>query len=190
MRKSIGRRPLLAGAALAGGSLIGSGMGWTAGGPPLDGDMARWVMETSPPESPPFTVQTADGTTLGPADFEGRLILMNFWATWCKPCIAEMGSLDRLQAAYAGQPMEVVAVSIDRGGAAVVTPFFAEKGIETLAVYLDPAGNTPVAFKSRGVPTTILLSPDGRVLGRFEGPAEWDEPAARALIDHFLAQMS
>ena len=190
MRKSIGRRPLLAGAAGLGGLAAMGGVARAAGGPPLEGDMADWVLEAAPPPVPGFGIRTPEDDLLGPDAFAGRLILMNFWATWCEPCVAEMPSLNSLQAAYADRPMEVVAVSIDRGGMAAVEPFFEKKGLTALRIYLDPTGNTPVLFEARGVPTTILISPDSRILGRLTGDAHWDSPQAHRFVDHFLAETS
>ncbi|MEO1249005.1 MAG: TlpA disulfide reductase family protein [Pseudomonadota bacterium] len=156
--------------------------------PPLDGDMEGWLLDAAPSPTPDYVIQAADGASIGPDELAGNYILMNFWATWCAPCVEEMPSLDRLQAAYQDQPLKVVAVSIDRGGLRAVEPFFDRVGIENLEVYLDPMAHTMVAFKTRGVPTTLLISPDGKLLGRFEGEAEWDGPAAKALVDYYLGQ--
>jgi len=161
-----------------------------AGGPPLEGDMAKWQLESSPSQVPDFAITTADDTVLGPDAFAGDIVLMNFWATWCGPCVEEMPSLDRLQAAYADKPLKVVAVSIDRGGLRAVQPFFEKNGIDALDVYLDKVSGTMVAFKARGVPTTLLIDANGHLLGRFEGEAEWDSPEAKAVIDYYLAQQT
>lgn len=175
-----------------GTALILGLLAWNAvaGGPPLDGDMAEWQLESSPATVPDFAITAADGTILGPDAFDGNIVLMNFWATWCGPCVEEMPSLDRLQAAYADKPLKVVAVSIDRGGLRAVEPFFDRNGINTLDVYLDKTSNSMVAFKARGLPTTLLIDGNGHLLGRFEGEAEWDSPDAEAMIDYYLALQS
>ncbi|MEQ8966302.1 MAG: TlpA disulfide reductase family protein [Azospirillaceae bacterium] len=157
----------------------------TVAGPPLDGPMESFVREDPPAPAPAATLETPDGE-VALADFEGRVVLLNFWATWCGPCVEEMPALDTLQAELADRPFDVVAVSIDRGGAAEVRPFFEAHGIEALDIFLDPLGATPRAFEALGLPTTVLIDPEGRVVGRYAGAAPWDGPEARALIEHYM----
>jgi len=154
--------------------------------PPLDGPMASFALTTPPEPAPDVAFETPAGGTVGLADFRGRVILLNFWATWCGPCVEEMPALDALQAALGDRPFDVVAVSIDRGGAADVQPFYDAHGIGNLAVYLDPLGAAPRAFEALGLPTTVLIDPQGRVVGRYTGAAPWDGAAARALIEHYV----
>jgi thiol-disulfide isomerase/thioredoxin len=108
------------------------------------------------------------------ADFKGKVVLLNIWATWCGPCRKEMPALDRLQAALGGRDIEVVALSIDRGGLDVVRKFSAEVGIRNLTMYLDSSGQAVRQLGAVGLPTTLLIDRDGREIGRLMGPAEWD----------------
>ena len=108
------------------------------------------------------------------ADFRGKTVLLNLWATWCPPCREEMPSLDRLQKALGGPAFEVVALSIDAEGAPIVERFYKELGIDALAIYVDPGLAAPSALKTPGLPTTLLIDAQGRELGRHAGPAEWD----------------
>lgn len=119
------------------------------------------------------------------ADFEGKPVIVNFWATWCQPCLKEMPSLDRLQAALDGR-LAVAAVSQDRGGAKRVGPFVAEMGLTKLKIYLDPKGDLGHAFNLRGLPTSIVIDSKGRVVGQVEGGAEWDSVKMMDVLKPFL----
>lgn len=134
----------------------------------------------------PLTFTDAKGTTLSLADFGGRSVLLNIWATWCPPCRKEMPSLDRLQAQRGGKDFEVVALSVDKGGIAQVRPFYEETKIVNLAIYTDTASAAMAALRLVGLPTTILLAPDGRELARWVGPREWDTPETMAEIERLI----
>ncbi len=116
------------------------------------------------------------------ADFRGKLVLLNIWATWCGPCRVEMPTLDQLQAMLGGPDFEVVALSIDQGGVTVVKDFYEELGLKALRIFVDPSMTTPVALNTLGVPTTLLISREGREIGRYTGPAEWDSPKVVTFI--------
>ncbi|MEO3432351.1 TlpA disulfide reductase family protein [Inquilinus sp. CAU 1745] len=135
---------------------------------------------------PELRFQGADGNDLSLADFRGRVVLLNVWATWCVPCREEMPTLDRLQAELGGSDFEVVALSIDRGGFGDVRAFFSEIGIENLRIYLDQPGASMGTLGVLGVPTTLLIDRQGREVGRLTGPAEWDSPEAIDLIRRYL----
>jgi len=126
------------------------------------------------------------GKTVSLADFRGRLVLVNLWATWCVPCVKEMPSLERVQARLGGQGLEIVAVSEDRGGQPLVAPFRDKIGLKALKTYLDPKGELGLAFGIRGLPTSILLDRDGHELGRVEGEAQWDGAPETALFQRYL----
>ena len=115
-----------------------------------------------------------NGEFLSLADFRGRVVLLNIWATWCAPCRKEMPTLDRLQSRLGGRDFEVVALSIDRAGVEVVEKFYEEIKIDNLAIYIDSTGKAARALKIVGLPTTLLIDAEGRELGRLVGPAEWD----------------
>jgi len=119
------------------------------------------------------------------ADFKGKLLLVNLWATWCQPCLREMPSLERLQASQ-GDQLIVAAISEDRGGAKVVEPFVAKLGLDRVKVYLDPKSEVGHAFAVRGLPTTAVIDADGKLVGRVEGAAEWDMPKMLMALTPFL----
>ena len=116
------------------------------------------------------------------ADFRGRAILLNIWATWCVPCRKEMPTLDRLQAELGGPDFQVVTLSIDHGGVPVVKQFYKELGLKALGIYVDQSGQAATALRTVGVPTTLLIDREGREVGRKLGPAEWDSPQVIAVI--------
>jgi len=120
------------------------------------------------------------------ADFRGRVILLNLWATWCVPCRKEMPALDRLQSALGGPGFEVVALSIDQGGIAAVKRFYEELDLRALRIYVDQNGDALGKMGSVGIPLTVLADRDGRELWRVVGPREWDAPDAVRAITHYM----
>ena len=105
---------------------------------------------------PEFRFSTADGTVRTLADYAGQGVVLNLWATWCVPCVAEMPALDALARLVAGDGVAVLALSSDRGGAPPVERFYRDKKIQTLPVLLDPRGDAARALGARGIPTTLL----------------------------------
>jgi len=116
----------------------------------------------------------------------GKVAVVNFWATWCAPCVTELPTLDRLQGELGGDRFEVVAVSVDLKGIEKVGPFWKEKGYKHLAILLDQRGTMMKAFGTRGLPTTFLVDHEGNIVGYLEGHADWASPEAKALIRHYL----
>src|SRR5690606_25096513 len=149
----------------------------------------RFMRWNSPRELPAISFENEAGENIGLADFRGRVVFLNIWATWCPPCREEMPSLDRLNAKRGSSDFEVVALSIDRDSA-LVQPFFEEFGIETLHGYFDPTSTVSNELRVPGVPTTLLIDRAGRELGRVMGPAAWDSTQVEALIDAALSNTS
>lgn len=152
----------------------------------LKGDMSTFEPAQSPKSAPPLSFLAGDGSEQTFEERKGKVLLVNFWATWCAPCVEELPSLDRLQARLGGDHFEVVAVSLDRGGAAVAGSFLKEIGVAHLALYADPKTNLSRAFRVSGLPTTILLDRSGKEIGRLAGGATWDGPDALRLIEHAI----
>lgn len=153
--------------------------GPSAGAGDQIGDLAR----VDPPvAAPDLTVVDAAGAQHSLKDFAGKFILVNFWATWCPPCRKEMPSLDRLQARLGGPDFDVVPVSLDRGGMDKVQAFLKDNGIRNLTAYLDPDAKSMALFGFPGLPTSVLIDPDGREIARLIGGAEWDSPPIVAEI--------
>lgn len=137
--------------------------------------------------APNLSFKRGDGKATSLAELRGKAILLNVWATWCLSCRTEMPSLDRLQAKLGSPVFEVIALSVDRAGEGVVTPFFAETGIKHLAMYLNPEGDAVRAFKITGLPTTVLIGSDGTERRRWIGPKEWDAPDVFAEVSGLIS---
>jgi thiol-disulfide isomerase/thioredoxin len=133
------------------------------------------------------TFNDTEGRARSLADFRGKLVLLNIWATWCGPCRTEMPTLDRLQANLGGPDFEVVPVSIDRGGLDAIRKFYNEIGIRNLAMYVDTPGNMLRQVRALGLPTTLLIDRAGQEIGRVIGPAEWDAPEIAEFLKPFIA---
>ena len=137
-------------------------------------------LDTPEPIEAAFTL--ADGTARSLADYAGRGVVLNLWATWCIPCVAEMPSLDAFARAVADYGIDVLPLSSDRGGAPVVQGFFSDHGIKTLPVLLDPHSAVVHALHVRGVPTTFIIDRSGQKVAWLEGTADWSSDAATAAI--------
>jgi thiol-disulfide isomerase/thioredoxin len=137
--------------------------------------LGEFIPNSPPIPAPTISVVDLAGNTVSLSDFAGRLVLINFWATWCEPCLREMPSLERMQSRL-GNKITVVAISEDRGGSKTVEPFINKLGLKSSKTYLDPKSDAGRAFKVAGLPTSFLIDREGRVLGRVEGAAEWDSP--------------
>ena len=122
---------------------------------------------------PDIRFTTADGTVRSLADYAGQGVVLNLWATWCVPCVAEMPALDALARLVANERIAVLTLSSDRGGAPPVERFYHEKGIQTLPILLDQRGDAARALGARGIPTTLLIDGSGKERGRLEGAADW-----------------
>ncbi|WP_214471780.1 TlpA disulfide reductase family protein [Mesorhizobium sp. dw_380] len=129
-----------------------------------------------PAAVPEISFADAAGQPKTLADYRGKVVLLNVWATWCAPCRKEMPTLDRLQAKLGGPDFEVVALSMDRKGPDAVKKFFAEIGIQHLALSIDTSAKAMFALGAVGLPMTLLIDRDGKEIGRLIGPAEWDAP--------------
>jgi len=131
--------------------------------------------------APTATFVDRKGKTLTLADFQGRPLLVNLWATWCAPCLAEMPALDRLAKAE-GDKIAVVTVSQDLEGWRAVDGFFKPGRFQALTPYLDQPNALAVALGAKGLPITVVYGADGKERFRVNGPLEWDAPEVAALI--------
>jgi thiol-disulfide isomerase/thioredoxin len=151
---------------------------------------AGFAVRDSPRPLPEIQFENGQGEAISLADFRGKVLLLNIWATWCAPCRREMPTLERLQVELGGPDFEVVALSIDRQGRRVVADFYEELGLRELGMYVDPSGKAPRELSALGVPTTLLIDRDGNEIGRLAGPAEWDSSEMVAFIRGYIEQRS
>ena len=148
------------------------------------GDLGRMKPAAGSP-LPDLKIGLPDGTTRTLADYAGKGVVLNLWATWCVPCVAEMPALDEL-AALVAPGIVVLPLSSDRGGAAAVERFYQARSVRHLPVVLDAGGAAARALGVRGIPTTLLIDPLGRERGRLEGGADWSSPDAVAMVKKLL----
>jgi len=146
------------------------------------GEMATFVFKKSPEPLGAFTFQDGNGKERTIADWKGKVVLLNLWATWCAPCRKEMPGLDRLQKVLGSDKFEVLALAVDRAGPEKARKFLAETKVERLPLYIDTTARAGSALRAIGMPTTLLLDAEGREIGRLVGPAEWDSEDALRLI--------
>jgi thiol-disulfide isomerase/thioredoxin len=144
--------------------------------------MAAFVFRKEPETLPEVKFQDGTGKERSLADWRGKVVLLNLWATWCLPCRKEMPSLDRLQKDMGSEKFEVVAISVDRKGLEASRKFLEETQTQRLALYADPSARMSSELTAIGLPATLLLDPEGREIGRLLGPAEWDSEDAKRLI--------
>ncbi|WP_053005578.1 TlpA disulfide reductase family protein [Kiloniella spongiae] len=157
--------------------------------PPLEGRLEGNFTLFDPPIPVPIeTFQDEEGKLRSFKEMEGQVILLNFWATWCAPCVKEMPDLDRLQAELGSDLFRVVTLSEDRAGLKKVLPFFEDKNLENLPAYVDPKGRVSRAFGLRGLPSTYLISKEGMIVGALIGPFEWDAPEVKTLVDFYTVK--
>jgi thiol-disulfide isomerase/thioredoxin len=136
---------------------------------------------------PSVVFQDASGRYTRLRDMTGRVLLLNFWATWCLPCVEEMPDLDRLQARFATQPFTVLALCEDVSGLSAAEGFFRAHRLQHLGVYVDPQGQARRDCSVPAIPASFLIDRQGRPRGILPGAAPWDSPAAHALIEYYLA---
>ncbi len=150
------------------------------------GELAAFKVTTAPMIAPNLAFKGPDGRDITLADFRGRAVLLNLWATWCAPCRHEMPALDRLQQLLGGQTFEVVAVNIDTRNPDRAATWLTENGIRHMAHYADHSArifqDLKAAGRAFGMPTTLLIDANGCELGFLAGPAEWASEDALRLI--------
>jgi len=153
---------------------------------PATGDPFRALQITRIAADVPaaFDLKALDGESLRSQDFAGKVVLLNFWATWCGPCKEEMPSLARLQRQFDPKRVRVITVTTDMHPQGI-RQFLNHLGI-TLPVLFDEDQEVSRSFMVRGLPTTVLIGPDGRLMGRAVGPRAWDSDESVALVRHVL----
>ena len=178
-----GRRSVLAGGLAALALPLFAGQTFAGVKPDMaKGAMERFKLAAAPKPLPDLEIQSADDKPIKLSDLRGKVLLLNFWATWCAPCVKEMPSLDRLLAALPRDKYLVVPLSIDGPSRPKVAPFYKDQKLANLGIYFDKGRKTMQGLDVTLLPTSILVDAKGRELGRIEGDADWDMPESIALM--------
>jgi thiol-disulfide isomerase/thioredoxin len=151
-------------------------------------DLAAELKPADPPvAAPDIDFLAADGSEHHLRDFLGHGMVINFWATWCAPCVEEMPSLAALSKALAPDDIAVLPLSSDRGGAGAVEGFYRQHDVTGLPVLLDPHSAAAHAWHVRGIPTSVIIDRQGRERARLEGAADWSTAEAAAIVRKLTA---
>jgi thiol-disulfide isomerase/thioredoxin len=149
--------------------------------------MDRFEKAKAPKAVPDFEFRDAEDKASKLSDLQGKVVLVNFWATWCAPCVKEMPSLNTLQGKVGKDKLVVLPLSLDGPSKPKVAPFYADKKLGNLGIWFDPGRKAMQALGVSILPTSILVDARGREIGRLEGEAEWDTQAAIALVSAAIA---
>ncbi len=146
------------------------------------GAMATFLVHERPRPVPTISFNNARGDPILLKSWQGKVVLLNLWATWCLPCLKEMPALDAIKGTLGESDFDVVAISVDRGGIEKPRMFLDKIAARHIALYHEPSGALAPKLKAFGMPTTLLIDRKGREIGRLVGPAEWDSEDAVRLL--------
>ena len=133
-------------------------------------------------EIPDFEFSDAAGATFSLEKFRGEYLFVNVWATWCEPCREEMPALDQLARELSDLNIRILPISIDATGAGTVERFYQQHELRDLPVYVNPEQTIMRSLNVFGIPTSVLIDPTGREIGRVTGPAQWDLPESVQML--------
>ncbi|WP_162180430.1 TlpA disulfide reductase family protein [Methylocapsa aurea] len=195
IEREASRRAVLTGLGSILGLAAGTGQALPAGvdPPPFQTRVAQFIVFEPALAAPAIRLERIDGKLIDLAGFRGKAVLVNFWATWCPPCRRELPLLAELQEIVRSEPLEIVAISIDKEGSRAVQPFLERLNIKRLRPYLDPRGqiakgigdNGPAPFVLYGLPISYIIDRDGCVAGYLVGEADWTSSTGRALLRYY-----
>lgn len=161
--------------------------------PPLRGQMSRMVVFDKRDDLPPVMLSSQNEGLLYLSQLKKKILIINLWATWCPPCVEELPSLSALQTAMGTEKLKIITVSLDTSPPDVVQKYLNDNNLSNLNGYLDVNDDVKKLDALRGVqgiPATLIVDPQGRVLARLEGPADWNGPDARAVMDYYMNNLS
>lgn len=136
--------------------------------------------------APDFTLKDLNGQSVQLSSLKGKVVLVNFWATWCPPCREEIPSMMKLNQAMQGKPFQMLAISIDEGGKEAVEGYFKKNGV-SLPTLLDTDGEVSKRYGTTGVPETFVLNAKGLIVKKVIGPMDWGSPEVVAALDELIA---
>ena len=147
-----------------------------------EGDMQKLKVHPAPVSVPARDFTDFDGAALNLDDYLGKVVLLNFWATWCAPCRHEMPMLSELQRELGGDSFEVVTIATGRNAPQGMKSFFEEVGVDNLPLHRDPGSVLAREMGVLGLPITVILNPEGQEVARLTGDADWASDEARAVL--------
>ena len=146
------------------------------------GDMKKLMFHSAPKPVSAAPFVTADGGTGHLSDYQGKVVVLNFWATWCAPCRKEMPMLSDLQAELGGPDFSVVTIATGRNPLPAIKAFFSETGVKNLPLHRDPKQQMAREMGVFGLPITVILNRQGREIARLQGDAHWNSGSAKAIV--------
>lgn len=153
-----------------------------------EGDMKKLIFHSTPEAVTAASFQLADDAGTGTlADYRGKYVLLNFWATWCAPCRKEMPMLQELQTEFGGDFFEVVTIATGRNSPQGIKKFFADNNITSLPRLQDPKQQLAAQMGVFGLPITVIIDPKGREIARMRGDADWSSDSAKAVIKALIS---
>lgn len=135
--------------------------------------------------APNFTLKDMEGKDISLKDYRGKVVFLNFWATWCKPCEAEMPSMEQIYQDYKDEGFKIMAISVDKGNLDKVEPFVKKRGL-SFPVFLDPSHKIEDAYRIKFTPTTLLIDRKGVIKKVIFGGRDWEDVLSRSLIENLL----
>ena len=153
-----------------------------------DGDMRKLAFHSTPIPSSDVGFVAEDGTDMTLAAYEGKHIVLNFWATWCAPCRAEMPHLAALQSSFESDTFEVVTIATGRNPRPAMEEFFDDIEVDNLPLHTDARSNLARSMGVLGLPVTVILDPEGNEIARLQGDADWNSDSAQAIISALIAE--
>lgn len=156
--------------------------------PPEKPKAGAFVWHDAPKPLPATVFKDAADSDQTLDKFAGKVLVVNFWATWCAPCVKEMPTLDALQAKLGGSGFQVLAISQDREGAKVAQPFAEKQGWKNLAFFVEKMGRFSKDANLRGLPTSLIIDKTGQEVARVEGEAKWDSPEIEKSLRELIAK--
>ncbi|MBI1921761.1 MAG: TlpA family protein disulfide reductase [Geobacter sp.] len=181
---------LIAATVASGCSKKEEGSAERGGGQPVIRDTRSPSMQVAPVEgamAPDLNVPDLSGKEVRLSDLRGKVVLLNFWASWCPPCREEMPSMEKLNKAMAGKPFQMLAVSIDEKGKNAVEAYSAKSGIK-LPFYLDTEGKWSKLYGTTGVPETFIIAKNGVILKKIIGGLDWSHPEVSRFLEDAMKQ--